>query len=79
MKLGEWLTSKGKTNADFATMLGVDESSVSRYVNGRMPRKPILVRIMSITENQVTANDFVDDEAAPDESSGGVRSVPSAA
>lgn len=74
MKLGAWLTAKGLTNAAFAETIDVDESSVSRYVNGRMPRKPILARIKTATENQVTANDFVsDDEAEAEEDEAAVR------
>lgn len=58
MKLRHWLTSKNMTNAEFAALISVDESSVSRYVNGRLPRKVILARVVEHTDGQVTANDF---------------------
>lgn len=59
MKLGDWLHERSMTLADFAAVIGVDESSISRYVNGRLPRKEILSKIMTATDQRVTANDWL--------------------
>lgn len=59
MRLGDYLTETGETYAQFGERIEVDESSVSRYCNGRVPRPKIMARIIVATDGRVTANDFV--------------------
>jgi Helix-turn-helix len=60
MKLGAWIDRKRLTLREFGERIGVDESSVSRYINGgRMPRPEHLAAIMRETNGAVTANDFM--------------------
>lgn len=69
MKLGAWLTNEGVTRDAFASRIGVNAASVSRYINGdRVPRRPIMFRIRKETRGEVTANDFLETtEAAANE------------
>lgn len=61
MQLAAWLKSNAKTPADLAAALGVERSTVARYVSGeRRPRAELARRIAELTGGQVTANDFVD-------------------
>ena len=68
MKLSEYRAKKKLTLAVLAEMVGVSESTISRYETGhRRPEWPVLARITEITAGDVTANDFVeqaDHEAA---------------
>lgn len=66
MKLGDWLAAHGLTHEDFASRIGRDRASVTRYVSGeRTPRPATMRRIAEATGNAVTANDFVA-SGAPD-------------
>lgn len=66
MKLGDWLHAKKMTYGAFATLVGVDESHVSRLVakdGKKQVRKPsfdLASRICAATDGAVTANDFLD-------------------
>lgn len=65
MRLGDWLTAKKMTDADFATKVGVDRSTVGRWVDGsNMPRRRNMADIARVTDGQVTANDFVEGPTA---------------
>lgn len=65
MKLGAWLTGEGVTREAFASRIGVNEASVSRYINGdRVPRRKIMLRIRKETNGKVTANDFLNEATA---------------
>lgn len=60
MRLGDWLKAKNKNASEFAPLIGVGVSAVTRYVNGdRVPRPEIMVKIFEETGGAVTANDFV--------------------
>jgi transcriptional regulator with XRE-family HTH domain len=60
MILGDYLTTVGKTVADFAAEIGVHPNSLHRYMRGaRLPKKKILRKISQATDGAVTANDFV--------------------
>lgn len=62
MKLRDWLDKQRMTREGFAALIGTDHSTVTRYVHGRMPKREILNRIVSATDGEVTANDFLADE-----------------
>lgn len=59
MKLRCWLKIHNLTEAEFAVSIRVSQSSVSRYVAGRMPRRNVMSRIVAATGGRVTANDFL--------------------
>lgn len=60
MKLGDFLSEKTLSQAEFAALIGATQAAVSRYVAGsRMPRRNHLTRIREATAGAVTANDFV--------------------
>lgn len=61
MKLAEYLSEFGISQADFAAMIGLSAPSVSRLVKGT--QRPNLDTILSIeraTGKKVTASDFAD-------------------
>lgn len=70
-KLGEWLKSKPLTNKQFADLLAphmgletLSERTVELWRAGNtMPRKKALAAIATVTEGQITANDFVGESA----------------
>lgn len=66
MKLAEYLDRHDITDAAFAERVGVSQSTVTRWVRGKLhPSWAMIPHIMRCTDNHVTANDFVpDDEAA---------------
>ena len=50
-----------KSREDIAEKLGVSVVSVGRYLTGeRLPRPETLIKIKSMTQNLVTADDFLD-------------------
>ncbi len=60
MKLADYLSTHRITHAEFAATIGATQAAVSRYANGkRMPRQPLLRKIMQATQGRVTANDFM--------------------
>ena len=60
MKLKEYLREKDITAREFAELIGVDYSSVTRYCAGeRRPQWPILERITVATGGAVTPTDFL--------------------
>jgi transcriptional regulator with XRE-family HTH domain len=60
MKLKEYLREKDITAREFADLIGVDYSSVTRYCAGsRRPEWPILERITVATGGAVTPTDFL--------------------
>lgn len=59
MTLTEYLEAKSMTRQDFAGLVGVDPITVYRWENGsRLPVKHF-AKIAEVTNNSVTANDFV--------------------
>jgi transcriptional regulator with XRE-family HTH domain len=59
MQLSSYLKKSGVTAAEFAKRIGVDKTTVYRYIRGeRIPNRDALSRIMEETEGAVTANDF---------------------
>jgi transcriptional regulator with XRE-family HTH domain len=66
MKLGDYLRERNITLEAFGGRIGVDESTVSRYVTGeRVPRPLIMAEIIRETGGLVTANDFVPARSEP--------------
>jgi predicted transcriptional regulator len=63
MTLREYLTQNGMTYQAFADAIGVSQAAVSRYVNqdrpnGRVPRRPVMRRIMEVTGGAVSPESF---------------------
>lgn len=62
MKLADWLTTNGVSDAAFAVRIGVTRQTVGRYKTGeRRPEWDVLQRILDETESAVTPNDFLDE------------------
>lgn len=60
MTLNQWLQSEGKSREWLAAQLGVDLSSVCRYLTGaRTPRWATIVRIRELSGGRVTADSFI--------------------
>jgi predicted transcriptional regulator len=60
MTLADWMRRESKTREEVADCLRVSEASVCRYLTGaRMPRSSVMLRIKSMTRNEVTADDFL--------------------
>ena len=60
MKLKDYLREKDITAREFAELIGVDYSTVTRYCAGvRRPEWPILERITVATGGAVTPTDFL--------------------
>lgn len=53
MTLAEWLNSNGMTQVAFAARLGVPQSSVSRWCDGRIPSARNITRIAEETGGAV--------------------------
>lgn len=66
MKLGAWIKDRNMTLEAFGQLVGADKSSVSRWVDGTVPRHSTLRRIKEVTEGAVTADDFMTDAAEAD-------------
>lgn len=59
MKLAEWLDVSNTTDAELAHRIGTSVISVRRYLNGtRKPASVVMRKIHSVTDGEVTANDF---------------------
>lgn len=57
--LSSYLTSRGETQRAFARRAGLDDSTLSRVLAGRIAPSPAVVeRIHQATEGEVTANDL---------------------
>ncbi|MGE3064161.1 MAG: helix-turn-helix domain-containing protein [Hyphomicrobiaceae bacterium] len=60
MQLVDYLASKRITSAEFAEQVGVDRSTVGRWLSGEsIPRRDAIIKIACETGGQVTANDFM--------------------
>ena len=59
LKLAEYMRKKGITQAEMASLLGVSQQAVDKYVNcGVVPRKAVMERIVESTHNKVRPQDF---------------------
>jgi transcriptional regulator with XRE-family HTH domain len=58
MTLSEYLSANGKTQAQFAAEIDVEQATIARYARGaRMPRSEHIEAIEKATGGLVTAND----------------------
>jgi transcriptional regulator with XRE-family HTH domain len=65
MNLKTFLTLDGNSEAKLAEALGVSQSTINRYANGkRWPDQSMIVRIKAATDNAVGFTDWFDEEAA---------------
>lgn len=63
MKLKAWLETFDISPTAFAAEMGVQPSTVTRWVNEeRKPRVEALIAIERLTKGRVTMNDFAADE-----------------
>ncbi|TXH34040.1 MAG: XRE family transcriptional regulator [Rhodospirillaceae bacterium] len=60
MKLRDWLRAMGKTQARYGDEIDKSQQAVARYCNGRIPSRPVMVRIYRDSRGLVTPNDFYD-------------------
>ena len=66
MKLSEWLKKEGLTHDDFLVYLQnndaiVSKGAIDKWCNGqRIPRKFDMRKICTVTNGEVSANDFYD-------------------
>lgn len=59
MTLDAYLTARSDmTEAKFAGLIGVDQSTVNRLRKGQIPTPPVMTKIYEHTHGAVTANDF---------------------
>ena len=67
MRLKDWLTERRMTGSDFADLISVDKSNVSRWINGHVrPEWDVIKRIKDATGGAVTADDFLDTPQSSD-------------
>lgn len=65
MTLDEWMRRTGRDRDEVAAELGVSVVSVGRYLTGaRVPRDKVIIKIKHMTQNLVTADDFLRAETA---------------
>lgn len=64
MKLADYIATNKLSQAAFAEMIGSRQPTIWRYLNGRMPRRDHLIKIKEATRGAVTADDFLEMEAA---------------
>lgn len=61
MKLADWRNSKGMTQGELASRLGLIPLSISRYERGdRLPDPAVMIELYQLTGGVVTPNDFYD-------------------
>ena len=59
MTLEAYLQGRNLTHDEFAKLIGCEQPTVTRFVNGkRIPSPDLMRRIAEATDGQVTANDF---------------------
>jgi len=60
MKLDEYLSQERITEAEFGAQIRLSQAQVNRIRRGdSWPSRKVLERIAKVTENRVTANDFM--------------------
>jgi len=60
MRLGEFLRLADLPQAKFATLIGVRQATISRYISGeQIPSTPIVLKIRALTEGAVTLDDWL--------------------
>lgn len=64
MTISDYLRLHKMTDQVFADLIGVERSTVTRMRGGQIPKKEIMLRIVSVTAGKVMANDFYKEETA---------------
>lgn len=65
MTLKEFLSLPDNNEVKLASLLGVSQSTINRYANGkRWPDRDVIVRIKAATEGAVDFDDWFTTEAA---------------
>lgn len=64
MKLETYRRLHGLSQAQFALRAGISQRAVTNYERGRIPRLEILNKIRKATDEQVSYDDFGEQEAA---------------
>jgi len=61
MKIEHYIKSKNYSVEAFAKIVGVSAIAIYKYTKGeRIPAPDIMAKIFTLTQGQVTANDFYD-------------------
>jgi 3,4-dihydroxy 2-butanone 4-phosphate synthase/GTP cyclohydrolase II len=60
MKLLTWLSMNGMTQTQFADMVGVHPSQISRICKGQWPERKTAMAIIEATSGAVTPEDFLE-------------------
>ena len=60
MKLKDWLSMNGFTQASFSEIIGVHESTIARICKGQWPERRTALAIMEATSGAVTPEDFLE-------------------
>lgn len=64
MKLSSYLSKYNLSAGEFALLIGVNRSNVSRFCSGdRKPGLKTLEKIHEVTRGKVTASDFFEDQS----------------
>lgn len=58
MTLDSYLRENAMTEADFASLIGVQQSTVNRLRRGSVPTKDVMAKIVTATDGKVRADDF---------------------
>ena len=58
MTLEAYLKANGIKEADFASQIGVEQSTVNRLKRGSVPSREVMARIFEATGGDVRADDF---------------------
>ena len=60
MKLKDYLSMNSLTQKQFAELVGVDQTQISRYLRGGWPERKTAIAIMEVTGGAVTPEDFLE-------------------
>jgi len=64
MKLSVWMKTNGFSDSKLADLVGKDRTTVLRWRTGETrPDWAVLQKLANVTENAVTANDFMNEAA----------------
>jgi len=58
MKLDQYLAELGLTEAEFARLTGLYQSTIHRLKRGQIPGPATMAKIVAATGGKVSANDF---------------------
>lgn len=62
-KLALYLKTTGTTQAELAGRVGVDQSTISRLVRGKLPNMPLAAQIEEATNGEVGISDWMPDRS----------------